>query len=738
MIEEYVFPTELKLWKYEIERRALRYGLDLSPTVYTIVDFDEMSEIVATHGFPVVLPHWEHGQTAIHYKKRSRYGLGRVMEIVVNTLPVVHACLLRPNSLITNKSVMAHVTGHVDLYKRNAYFSPTNRNMHNVMADHRMLFERFVEEHGEEKVKQFYDTVLSFRWCIDAHAPYLRRRARPLSNAEQEIERREELVPKRIQVPEGLPESFDEWLNPPEWIEWQRTKITERKELERIIQKGLKIPPEPMFDLLEFLEYPAPLEPYERALIAIVRREAYYFAPQMRTKGLHEGWASLVEEDIMSEHGVLQDSEVLTYAEELAGVQRRHRGDLNPYRFFYELLRDVWRRWDTGRHGKVWEECEYESVKSRWDEFAICKNLLEEASGNMTTFAERWREFSAFKTALVRGELGFPKEFFIRNLYTSRELIPAWIRYANAEQEYTALKQRFKEMLPFEAIVSARLGEVLRTDEDATMQELRLSKVRRDVYEEAGRDDLYLWTLEEILRELKALETLRNFRERFEQGTVGRDAALPIPEDWFTFSRMVPGLIPVGKGREKVFEVCELYDDLMIIDEFFTPEFCLENNYFLYKAKPVWDWSKYPEVKQEHYFFENRSFERIKRSLLFRYTNFYAPRITVVNGNYNKNGELYLRHEHAGVDLDSWSENGMFMRDVLERLFKMWGGRSVHLETIKTKKPEERPWWFDWHSTQETTTDELEELTGEKVLYSWTPQGYQEKTLETIKFRAPF
>ena len=69
MIEDLKFPTELKLWKYELERLGLRFGLQLIPIDYTVVDFDEMGEIAATHGFPVVPPHWRNGQESISNKK---------------------------------------------------------------------------------------------------------------------------------------------------------------------------------------------------------------------------------------------------------------------------------------------------------------------------------------------------------------------------------------------------------------------------------------------------------------------------------------------------------------------------------------------------------------------------------------------------------------------------------------------------------------------------------------------
>ena len=43
-----------------------------------------------------------------------------------------------------------------------------------------------------------------------------------------------------------------------------------------------------------FLLDHAPLERWERDVLAVIREEAYYFVPQMQTKIMNEGWATLL------------------------------------------------------------------------------------------------------------------------------------------------------------------------------------------------------------------------------------------------------------------------------------------------------------------------------------------------------------------------------------------------------------------------------------------------------------
>src|SRR3712207_9322801 len=54
------------------------------------------------------------------------FGLSKIYEVVINTNPS-YGFLLETNSPVQNKLVMAHVLGHVDFFKNNAYFSRTNR-----------------------------------------------------------------------------------------------------------------------------------------------------------------------------------------------------------------------------------------------------------------------------------------------------------------------------------------------------------------------------------------------------------------------------------------------------------------------------------------------------------------------------------------------------------------------------------------------------------------------------------
>ena len=57
------------------------------------------------------------------------------------------------------------------------------------------------------------------------------------------------------------------------------------------------------------------------------------------------------------------------------------------------------------------------------------------------------------------------------------------------------------------------------------------------------------------------------------------------------------------------------------------------------------------------------------------------PYITVNNGDYLRNGELYLKHWYEGIELDV-----KYLEKVLPYIYQLWG-RTVHMETAIEEKP---------------------------------------------------
>ncbi len=484
-------PAELKAIQDEMEEVAAGYGLDFFETIFEVLDYEELSMFAAYGGFPVRYPHWRFGAEYDELMKSYSYGLSKIYEMVINTDPC-YAYLLSANAITDQKLVIAHVYGHCDFFKNNAWFSKTNRRMLDQMANHAAKINRFIDRYGYETVEQFIDACLSIDDLIDPYSPHIRRTQDP-RKLEEEAERRKQDQEKEDK---GLPEAkgkfatkeyMDSFVNPPDVLKAEeaarRLKI-DKQEASR------SFPSEPQRDVLKFLIQHAPLKEWQHDILAIIRDEAYYFAPQGQTKIMNEGWASYWHSKIMTSHG-LTDAEVIDYADHHSGTMAMSPQRLNPYKVGIELLKDIEERWDKGQFGPEWDDCDNINERKNWD-------------------------------------------------------------------------------------------------------------------------------------------------------------------------------LQLGLGREKIFEVRRIHNDVTFIDTFLTEEFCRKHKFFSF-------------AYNEHtgdYEIASRQFEVVKKQLLNSLTNHGRPFIYVQDGNYRNRGELYLRHEYAGVELKQ-----DYARDTLVNLQKLWG-RPVHIQTV--------------------------------------------------------
>src|SRR3954447_2545370 len=106
---------------------ARKFGLDPFPTHFELVPASIMYEFAA-YGLPGRFSHRTHGRTYHQIKTMDDHGLSKIYELVINSNPAA-AFLLENNSVLQNKLVIAHVLGHSDFFKHNAYFGHTNRKM---------------------------------------------------------------------------------------------------------------------------------------------------------------------------------------------------------------------------------------------------------------------------------------------------------------------------------------------------------------------------------------------------------------------------------------------------------------------------------------------------------------------------------------------------------------------------------------------------------------------------------
>jgi stage V sporulation protein R len=309
--------AKLRYQALVVENAARAAGLDGFDVLFELLPAGEVNAVAAQGGFPLRYPYWRFGMEYERLEKGHRWGLSKIYELVVNNDPA-YAYLVDSNSALEQKLVMAHVFGHADFFKHNVWFQPTDRRMVETMAAHAARVRAVIEEVGLERVEAFLDRVHSLETLID---PYL-----PLREAEEKRRGAARRPPRSERARASFEAIADAPLAPP-----QPSPPRARRVLL------------PTYDVLGFLVESAPLEGWERDLVRIVRREAYYFAPQRMTKILNEGWASYWHSRLLTS-GLLEPAEVVDFADVHSAATAAGAAGLNPYRLGLALVRSAERR----------------------------------------------------------------------------------------------------------------------------------------------------------------------------------------------------------------------------------------------------------------------------------------------------------------------------------------------------------------------------------------------------------
>lgn len=351
---------ELLKLRDEILQYALDFGLDFYPVVFEVCDYDTISILAAQGGFPSRYPHWRFGMDYDQLSKGYTYGLQKIYEMVINTNPV-YAYLLKANNIVDQKLVMAHVYGHADFFKHNAWFRETDRSMMDVMANHGTKIRRYMEKYGQDEVESFIDKVLSLENLLDTRILFESpEKARLRLEKMSEVEKQEAEYDEH----EGKSQALRSYMTSKLY---QHGKKAEEK-IDNELSYDPLLPPSHIGnkDLMLYLMEYAPLKEWEADILGILREEAYYFLPQRMTKIMNEGWASYWHSKIMTTKA-LRPSEVIEFADKHAGVMAMGKKQINPYKIGIELMRDIEFRWDTGKFGKDYQECTDMQARENWN-----------------------------------------------------------------------------------------------------------------------------------------------------------------------------------------------------------------------------------------------------------------------------------------------------------------------------------------------------------------------------------
>ena len=119
-----------------------------------------------------------------------------------------------------------------------------------------------------------------------------------------------------------------------------------------------------------------------------------------------------------------------------------------------------------------------------------------------------------------------------------------------------------------------------------------------------------------------------------------------------------------GMGRQKMFEVRELDNDVSFLRNYLTEDLVKDLDLYLYKKEG------------DEWVIVEKNWEKVRDGIVASLTNFGYPYLVIENGDYRGNRELYIKHLFEGQELDL-----VYAEKTLQHVYTMWS-RPVHLETV--------------------------------------------------------
>jgi stage V sporulation protein R len=296
----------LQAWDDKICDIAAKRGFDWFPINYEVCDYHSMIGHMTYHGMPTHYGHWSFGKS--FERTRTMYNMGMEglpYELIINSNPSI-AYLMRENPAYLQILIMAHCVGHSDFFKNNRMFANTNPSgVVSRMRAAKKRIQSYIEDPsiGVDEVEKVLDAAHALQWQTHRYGQVRR-------------------SPKELQA---------EYRN--------LVKNDSKGEYKNFDLS--RVPLEPDYDILCFISENAPsMTDWKHDVIDIVRETGKYFIPQIQTKIMNEGWASMTHYDICHELDLPPEWH-LPFIKMHNQVIRPHIGGLNPYHMGFVIFNDI-------------------------------------------------------------------------------------------------------------------------------------------------------------------------------------------------------------------------------------------------------------------------------------------------------------------------------------------------------------------------------------------------------------
>jgi stage V sporulation protein R len=321
-------------------------------TLEYIVTNRDLLELAPKLMIPNLYDYWVHDVEVL--KEKGKYELypGNPYETVINTRPAI-SYYNDNNPDWLNVMIFYHVLAHIDLFQNNIFFRHTwDYDFNGQALSDKRVIARLRSEKG-----RWVDYVIEFTRGIDNLVGFHDTLART-GDGERPASRSkldyyfdvflQQRTPFKISDFIAEVERFNQCLraNPRAAEDAFFAEIeVQHPEFQALFQKYAETGPARPLDPLEYiLKHSRFLKQDEnrwiKTVAQVVRLTSLFFQPQIRTKILHEGWASYWHEKLFMQDDRIQGHEV-EYARVNAGVTALPRVGMNPYALGMRLFQHI-------------------------------------------------------------------------------------------------------------------------------------------------------------------------------------------------------------------------------------------------------------------------------------------------------------------------------------------------------------------------------------------------------------
>ncbi len=348
----YLIDQHTKKIMEECKERARTAGLSFSnETLEYIVTNRDMINLSPKNMIPTLYDYWVHDVEVL--KEQGKYKLYpfNPYETVINSRPAI-SFYNDNNPDWLNIMIFYHVLAHIDFFQNNILFENTWKDdfVGLALADKRLI-ENLRSEHG-----RWVDYVIEFSRSIDNITGYFRNLPHTglLENKKTSSKLNfyfEVFLQQILKVPQHqIFREIDRYnsvenVNPEmaESVFFSEVRV-KYPEFQAKFDNYVETEPESI-DILDFICKHSPFlkkdnNRWMQSVITIVRNTSLYFAPQIRTKIMNEGWASYWHDELFRKDNRIKRHEV-DYARINAGVTSISRVGLNPYAIGMRLIQHV-------------------------------------------------------------------------------------------------------------------------------------------------------------------------------------------------------------------------------------------------------------------------------------------------------------------------------------------------------------------------------------------------------------